>query len=413
MLPSLASRTGGCVSKGFVVAAACLACAASVRARDFDFESITDAPGGPGQGRAPSINDNGDIAFFDDTTVYLYDRSEGTFLNVTALPGAPSGAWFPKLNNQGNIVMLEQTSRDLWFFEAASQTFTNISALPGYPGNSQAHGLQLIFALNDSNVISFHSGQLNYGDVYVYRHATGTFEMITGKPGGSSGGRENTINNLGQVAYMGFPSLYVYDPATGTTTNISTLPGGPGGLGDSFALNDRGDAALFRPDQVTYYDAASGTFLYVSDLPGFPAGSASGFANDLSWRGEIAFWRTDIYYFNPVDQSFTVLNNQGPVPAGGMESSINNRGRIAFTGGQDVYVAVGAPQSDFDADGDVDLADFALFQSCFRGAGLPCPGCPACPADADLDGDDDVDNADFTVFEGCLNGPDQPAAPPS
>jgi hypothetical protein len=56
----------------------------------------------------------------------------------------------------------------------------------------------------------------------------------------------------------------------------------------------------------------------------------------------------------------------------------------------------------FDADGDVDLADFAAFQACFGGPGQPVA--PACSG-ADSDTDDDVDVTDFSVFVGCFNGP--------
>ncbi|MBN1513142.1 MAG: right-handed parallel beta-helix repeat-containing protein, partial [Phycisphaerae bacterium] len=53
--------------------------------------------------------------------------------------------------------------------------------------------------------------------------------------------------------------------------------------------------------------------------------------------------------------------------------------------------------ADFDADGDVDLADFAQFARCFGGPENP----PAsqCEVDADLDNDDDVDADDFVIFE--------------
>jgi hypothetical protein len=51
--------------------------------------------------------------------------------------------------------------------------------------------------------------------------------------------------------------------------------------------------------------------------------------------------------------------------------------------------------ADLDADGDVDLVDFATFQVCFGGYGVrPRAGCGA----ADLDGDEDVDLSDFAAF---------------
>lgn len=65
-------------------------------------------------------------------------------------------------------------------------------------------------------------------------------------------------------------------------------------------------------------------------------------------------------------------------------------------------------RSDFDRDADVDLADFAVFLSCFNGPAR-FPAQSAC-IDADFDGDLDVDLADFGVFLACFNGPARPPA---
>ncbi len=64
--------------------------------------------------------------------------------------------------------------------------------------------------------------------------------------------------------------------------------------------------------------------------------------------------------------------------------------------------------ADFDRDGDVDLADFSLFQLCFNGPNTP----PAlhCSVDADMDADSDVDLGDFALFQTCFNGPNRPPA---
>ena len=64
--------------------------------------------------------------------------------------------------------------------------------------------------------------------------------------------------------------------------------------------------------------------------------------------------------------------------------------------------------SDFDQDGDVDLADFAIFAACFNGPNRP-PAGPNCDA-ADFDNDNDVDLADFAIFAACFNGPNRPPA---
>lgn len=65
---------------------------------------------------------------------------------------------------------------------------------------------------------------------------------------------------------------------------------------------------------------------------------------------------------------------------------------------------------DVNRDGDVDVDDFIVFQSCFRGPAIPYPAGldhVACRClDADQDGD--VDLADFGVFQQCFNGQGQP-----
>jgi hypothetical protein len=58
--------------------------------------------------------------------------------------------------------------------------------------------------------------------------------------------------------------------------------------------------------------------------------------------------------------------------------------------------------ADFDADGDVDIADFAHLQACF-GTFIG----PACQ-DADFQGDTVVDALDFAAFLPCMNGARRP-----
>jgi hypothetical protein len=63
-----------------------------------------------------------------------------------------------------------------------------------------------------------------------------------------------------------------------------------------------------------------------------------------------------------------------------------------------IHVAVAG---DFDADGDVDTADFATFATCFGAAGQSAtPACTPC----DLDADTDVDLADFAMFAAAYTG---------
>ena len=63
------------------------------------------------------------------------------------------------------------------------------------------------------------------------------------------------------------------------------------------------------------------------------------------------------------------------------------------------------PGSDFDEDGDVDLGDFAVLQSCFSGDdGPPTSACPVGVC-SDLNGDGDVDLGDYAIFNEGYTGP--------
>lgn len=316
---------------------------AAVAQASFTFLDVTDLPGGPGAGDDPQINSAGDIAFADNilSTVWLWKRDTGSFLELTALPGAPvEGGWAAKINSAGNVAFLGWITDEIWFYEAATGTLGNLADLAGYPGVSENFEPSRSFDLNDLNQISFHVGDRNGGHLYVYRHADGSFARITGQPGRPAiGGRENTINNASQIAFLAVGDIYLHTLG-GATTNLTDLPGGPGTPSFQFNLNDRGDLAIFRSDEVIYLEAATSSWLYLSTLPNFPSGAAARNHNDLSDRGEMVFWRDGMYYFEPTGQSFTRLDGQNGVPDFGDSATINDRGEIAFTAGSDVYLAI-------------------------------------------------------------------------
>ena len=52
--------------------------------------------------------------------------------------------------------------------------------------------------------------------------------------------------------------------------------------------------------------------------------------------------------------------------------------------------------ADVEPDGDVDLADFAAFQNCYAGSGVPIPQHSCAPFDIDCD--EDVDMADYRAI---------------
>ncbi len=96
-----------------------------------------------------------------------------------------------------------------------------------------------------------------------------------------------------------------------------------------------------------------------------------------------------------------------PASVGSVAGEAIAAGGLAFPVSA-VYVGPTSPATDLDGDGDVDLADFGLFQGCFNGPNRPYAG-PACGR-MDFDGDGDVDLADFGTFQGCFNGPNRPPA---
>lgn len=365
--------------------------------RNYLFENISDLPGGPGAGRGAEINDGGDLAFINDGDVWFYDRSENSFLNVAALPGAPTNPFFVKLNDAGNMTIIETatSSTDLWFFEQAGQTFTNISSLPNFPasGNTQASFLWTAFDLNNNDKVSFHSGDNNFGDVYVYDHATGDIQKVTDQPGAPLRGRESEINDADQVLYMGFPSAYLYDPATATTTNINDLPGGPGPNVTNIDLNNRGDVALMSGSVAQYYEASSGAFLDLTTTAGWPPDILASSRSDLSDRGEITFWREGLFVFDDVTQRFTQLNGfAGGPPLGGAETRINSSGMIALRTSSDVYLAIPQPYGDYDNNSQVDAADLQTMASSFGGAA-------AIGTAADGDSNRQISGGDLLVWQ--------------
>ncbi len=73
------------------------------------------------------------------------------------------------------------------------------------------------------------------------------------------------------------------------------------------------------------------------------------------------------------------------------------------------YINVLPAAGDLDDDGDSDMDDFALFQSCLSGVSVP-QTVPAC-AGAKMDTDSDVDPTDLGLFLNCMNGPLLPIDP--
>lgn len=176
---------------------------------------------------------------------------------------------------------------------------------------------------------------------------------------------------IGDIVIGGIPPM-------SANTNLSIEPGN-GQLSltwkNSTSVNFAGTAIVFRTDRSPV-DVSDGTL--AADIAGSAGANASythtGLTNGVR-----------IYYG-------LFAHNNHPV-----------RTYAPALSGHDVPFMV----IDRDRDGDVDMSDFAWFQTCMTGNAVPYTNA-AC-ADADRDSDFDIDTADLNVFLGCLSGPDIPA----
>ncbi len=116
--------------------------------------------------------------------------------------------------------------------------------------------------------------------------------------------------------------------------------------------------------------------------------------------------------------SLTCDVNLAPAVAGLWNVVVTTTGNCpaaTLSNGFEVRPLCNNPPQDTDEDGDVDLADFTQFQTCFNGPNRPWPS----EADArlcecvDADNDVDVDLTDFSVLQACFNGPNRPAPQPT
>lgn len=90
--------------------------------------------------------------------------------------------------------------------------------------------------------------------------------------------------------------------------------------------------------------------------------------------------------------AFSVVDTQGPL-----------------TVNLDLFEQLCPLNADLDDDSDVDLSDFAIWQNCVSGVGVPHRN-EAC-AHVDLDGDADVDTEDLDLLRQCFSGEGVPADP--
>ena len=100
----------------------------------------------------------------------------------------------------------------------------------------------------------------------------------------------------------------------------------------------------------------------------------------------------EIYRYDVVGRLIKVAYDDGS----GISYTYDNNGNLLLVESREVA-------SDINANGRVELSDFARFQLCFTGTGGG-PVTPACES-ADLDANSTVDLDDFVQFHGSITGP--------
>jgi|GEM_PF-1009529 len=137
---------------------------------------------------------------------------------------------------------------------------------------------------------------------------------------------------------------------------------------------------------------------------------------DLSWNAAAFAASYDVYFGDAHPPPFRGNQTGTAFDPGTLRRGLTYFWRVdtlnvfGVTEG-DTWTFTTVSAGDYDADGDVDLNDFAIFQLCFNGPGRPWAqaGCEA----ADSEPDGDVDLNDFAVFQSCFNGPGRPPGCPT
>ncbi len=139
-----------------------------------------------------------------------------------------------------------------------------------------------------------------------------------------------------------------------------------------------------------------------------PTGGTSPTGPNVVWGP----WRFTAGTWKEIVVPFTAVGAQATLFAEHKHESYCEIPDWFIAGFDDLWVGtfqtLPAATPDLDGDGDVDPADFSLFQLCFNGPNQP-PGAN-CLVNADFDTDADVDLTDFTTLAACFNGPNRTPA---
>ncbi|MGD8453811.1 MAG: hypothetical protein PVJ57_18510 [Phycisphaerae bacterium] len=224
-------------------------------------------------------------------------------------------------------------------------------------------------------------------------------------------GIEINMSNLSQVSFTA-DCKGVWDPGAGESAGMITL-----------RLEDQNGRRISwdSPAVDGTFHTLGGTLNTFTAEDGFDTSAPSYIATIIVFGYRTPTWGTGatVYFDNVAvsDPSGALLAEDfetvvGPVPGSlvGMDAfavtlSMQNG---LFTWGDGASLVVdnlqfGMLPHSCDEDSDVDLLDFATFQSCFSGDGGGVGGGCTC---VDVDGDGDIDQDDMTLLSGFYTGPE-------
>jgi hypothetical protein len=154
----------------------------------------------------------------------------------------------------------------------------------------------------------------------------------------------------------------------------------------------------------TFYDAAGGANTPTDPVIGVntatPGIGMPGIGESAE-NGGGAAWQTKVATGNHMIVGFFVLDCP----------STTGDGTDLYIDNVEVTSAI-VNSADLDRDGDVDAADFNLFESCASGPGIPHDGSVLSQI-ADFDFDGDIDQSDFAEFQSRYTGEQVPPGPNS
>ncbi len=180
-------------------------------------------------------------------------------------------------------------------------------------------------------------------------------------------------NDIGGTPGTVYSLIRVYEEDLG---NAATPPGGPAVAPIIAEVTPDPDTAVVNVEYVKQLGLTQGTAPITWSVINGPTGL------QVDGTGRVYGW-------TPTSAQLGTLQ------------SITIRAQNSLGSDIESWQVLVVNKADFDADGDVDLADFGFLQACYSGSGTSyATGC----ARADLDGDNDVDQNDFTLFKACIGG---------